>query len=124
VRGSQKRQKIIAVLHSTIDHKSINGFTEEDWCTKKRGRKLLIYSQTLENKSSFPPNPPAVLPPLELFCFVVDVVVRDGAALVHPPKSSSGATVGVGLLAGAPHPAPMSLAVRVSGTLIAMLAED
>ena len=88
-----------------------------------KGRKLQIYSQTLENKSSFPPKPP-VLPPLELFCFVVDVLVVDGAALVHPPKSSSGATVGVGLLAGAPHPAPMSLAVRVSGTLIAMPAED
>lgn len=43
-----------------------------------------------------------------------------GAALVQPPKSSSAATVGVGLGAalGAPQPLPMSLAVRVSGTLM------
>lgn len=54
---------------------------------------------------------------------VVAVVVDEmGAALVHPPKSSSAATVGAGLeladKAGAPQPAPMSLAVRVSGTFI------
>lgn len=48
---------------------------------------------------------------------VVVVPEVTGAALVHPPKSSSAATVGVGL--GAPQPWPMSLAVKVSGTFIA-----
>lgn len=48
-----------------------------------------------------------------------------GAALVHPPKSSSAATVGVGLAVelGAPQPLPMSLAVKVSGTFIIDEAE-
>lgn len=47
-----------------------------------------------------------------------------GAALAQPPKSSSAATVGAGLLAaavaGVPQPAPMSFAVNVSGTFIAL----
>lgn len=51
------------------------------------------------------------------------VVDEIGAALVHPPKSSSAATVGAcfeppDVEAVAPQPAPMSLAVRVSGTFI------
>lgn len=50
-------------------------------------------------------------------------MVAIGTALAHPPKSSSAATVGAGLdtvldAAGAPQPAPMSLAVNVSGTFI------
>jgi len=54
---------------------------------------------------------------------VVAVVIFEttGAALVHPPKSSSGATVAavvVDTVAGAPHPAPMSLEVNLSGILI------
>lgn len=74
---------------------------------------LIPYSHTLEKRSSAPPNPPAGL--VEL----VVVVVPDetGAALVQPPKSSSAATVGVGLGA-APQPLPMSLGVKVSGTFI------
>src|SRR5690242_10304246 len=47
--------------------------------------KRHAYSQTFENKSSFPPNPPAGLPALA----VVFVAVVVGAALLHPPKSSS-----------------------------------
>ena len=78
------------------------------------------YSQTLENKSSAPPNPPAGLD--EAFLLVVVVVDGIGAALAHPPKSSSAATVGAGLepaeRAGAPQPPPTSLAVSVSGTFI------
>jgi hypothetical protein len=55
---------------------------------------------------------------------LVVVVVFDeiGAALVQPPKSSSAATVGVGL-GGAPQPDPMSLAVNVSGTFIIEAAD-
>jgi hypothetical protein len=51
---------------------------------------LLFYSHTFENKSSFPPNPPAGLAD----CVVV---VCWGAALLQPPKSSSPP-------AGAPQP--------------------
>lgn len=91
----------------------------------------LIYSHTLENKSSFAANPPAagLLPPVLV---VVVVVLLTGAALVHPPKSSSGATVAaevvvvvvvVVLAAGAPQPAPMSRPVRVSGILIESVME-
>lgn len=80
------------------------------------------YSQTLENRSSAPPNPPAGLEGALVVVVVVVVVDEMGAALAHPPKSSSAATVGAGLepadKAGAPQPAPISLAVRVSGTFI------
>ena len=43
-----------------------------------------------------------------------------GAAVVKPPKSSSPETVGVGfvLVVEAPHPAPRSLAVSLSGICI------
>lgn len=55
------------------------------------------YSQTFENKSSFPPpNAPAGLPPCALFCVAVDAA---GAALLQPPKSSS--PPHAGLFAGA-----------------------
>lgn len=58
-----------------------------------------------------------------LILFVVAVVEDEtGAALVQPPKSSSAATARAGLepadADGAPQPAPMSLAVRVSGIFI------
>lgn len=57
------------------------------------------YSQTFENKSSFPPpNPPADLPPCGLFCVAADDEAA-GAALLHPPKSSS--PPHAGLFAGA-----------------------
>lgn len=53
---------------------------------------------------------------------VVLVPGEVGTALAHPPKSSSAATVGAGFEAaledGTPQPAPMSLAVNVSGTFI------
>jgi len=65
----------------------------------------------LENKSSFPPNPPGLPVPRP----------EAGAALVHPPKSSSDTTVGVDLVfitGGAPQPLPMSFAVNVSGTFM------
>lgn len=78
---------------------------------KPRGKKTDFYCQTLENRSSFPPNPPPGLPVPRL---------KVGAALVHPPKSSSATTVGVDLVfvtAGAPQP-PISLAVNVSGTFM------
>lgn len=66
----------------------------------------------MENRSSFPPNPPPGLPVPRL---------EAGAALVHPPKSSSATTVGVDLafvIGGAPQPLPISLAVIVSGTFM------
>jgi hypothetical protein len=50
----------------------------------------LLYSHTFENKSSFPPNPPAGLDGCVVVCW--------GAALLQPPKSSSPAA------AGAPQP--------------------
>lgn len=73
----------------------------------------------MEKRSSDPPpNPPAGLE------VEVEVVPDEtGAALVQPPKSSSAATVGVGL-DGAPQPLPMSLAVRVSGSFIMLDADD
>lgn len=77
------------------------------------------YSHTLEKRSSAPPNPPAGL--VGLVVAVAEVVPDEtGAALVHPPKSSSTATVGAGFGAalGAPQPLLMSFAVRVSGTRI------
>lgn len=71
----------------------------------------LYYSQTLENKSSAPANPPTGL--------VVATGDELGTALAHPPKSSSEVTVGSGFEEdAAPQPVPMSLAVRVSGTFI------
>lgn len=75
-----------------------------------------VYSQTLEKRSSDPPNPPAGL---EVFV-LGGVGLETGAALAQPPKSSSAATVGAGFAAGvgAPHPFPRSLGVRVSGTFI------
>lgn len=59
----------------------------------------IVYSQTLEKRSSDPPNPPDLL-------FVLVVGLETGAALAQPPKSSSAATVGAGLEAalGAPQP--------------------
>lgn len=47
----------------------------------------IAHSQTFENKSSFPPNPPAGLLALVFAVLVVAAVV--GAALLQPPKSSS-----------------------------------
>lgn len=78
-----------------------------------------FYSQTFEKRSSAPPNPPAD------FELVVAVVVEDtGAALVQPPKSSSAATVGVGLaVEDVLHPLLISLAVKVSGILIMLDVE-
>lgn len=76
---------------------------------------MSIYSQTLEKRSSAPPKPPAGLGGL------LEVGVgpaETGAALAHPPKSSSAVTVGAGLGSGAPQPPPMSAAVKVSGTFI------
>lgn len=79
------------------------------------------YSQTLENKSSAPLNPPAGLGGGAL---VVVVAAETGAALVQPPKSSSVATVGAGfeVAAGeeawAPQPPPKSFGVSVSGTFM------
>lgn len=73
------------------------------------------------------PNPPAGLVDIVdvvvvvVLVVVVAVTAGSGAALAHPPKSSSAATVGEDLAAdaaGAPHPLPMSLAVNVSGTFI------
>ena len=60
----------------------------------------IVYSQTLEKRSSDPPNPPALL------FVLVEVGLETGAALAQPPKSSSAATVGAGLEAalGAPQP--------------------
>lgn len=57
--------------------------------------------------------------------FVVVLLEGTGAALAHPPKSSSAATVGAGLeeFMLLPQPAPISPAVKVSGTFI-MDAED
>lgn len=83
---------------------------------KKKG---VLYSHTLEKRSSAPPpNPPAGLE------VVVEVVPEEtGAALVQPPKSSSAATVGVGL-DGAPQPLPISLAVKVSGRFIMLEVDD
>jgi hypothetical protein len=54
----------------------------------------LIYSQTFENRSSLPPNPPAGFE--GAFDCVVVVVCAEavGAALLQPPKSSSCATCG------------------------------
>ena len=75
---------------------------------------LQTYSQTLEKRSSDPPNPPDLL-------FVLVVGLETGAALAQPPKSSSAATVGAGLEAvrlGAPQPWPTSFGVKVSGTFI------
>lgn len=79
-----------------------------------------LYSQTLEKRSSDPPNPPA-----GLLVLVVGVGLETGAALAQPPKSSSAATVAAGLGAGvgAPQPLPRSLGVRVSGTFIIDAAE-
>lgn len=79
--------------------------------------EIPFYSHTLEKRSSDPPNPPAGL--VELF--EVEVGPEEtGAALVHPPKSSSAATVGAGLDAALdiPQPPPISLAVSVSGSFI------
>lgn len=77
---------------------------------------VLAYCQTFENKSSVPPNPPAVL------VEVVVVSVEIGIALAHPPKSSSPETVGGDLAAvldvDIPQPEPISLAVSVSGIFI------
>jgi hypothetical protein len=74
----------------------------------------ILYSQTLEKRSSDPANPP------DLLFVLVEVVLETGAALAQPPKSSSAATVGAGLEAalGAPQPWPTSLGVKVSGTFI------
>jgi hypothetical protein len=72
------------------------------------------HSQTLEKRSSDPPNPP-----VGLLVLVDGVWLETGAALAQPPKSSSAATVGAGLgAAGAPQPLPMSCGVKVSGTFI------
>lgn len=74
----------------------------------------ILYSQTLEKRSSDPPNPP------DLLFVLVEVGLETGAALAQPPKSSSAATVGAGLEAalGAPQPWPTSFGVKVSGTFI------
>lgn len=61
------------------------------------------------------------MPLLELlFPFLIGA----GVGSAHPPKSSSAATAGAGLVAGegAPQPLPMSFAVKVSGTFIADVA--
>ncbi len=54
-----------------------------------------FYSQTFEKRSSLPPNPPP--PPVGLLCADGGLLAAGvtGAALLHPPKSSSGATFGV-----------------------------
>lgn len=84
-----------------------------------------FYSQTFENKSSDPPNPP-----LGLAVFADEGAVGRltgagaGAALAQPPKSSSPETTGAGFdAAGAPHPLPKSFAVNVAGTRIESAAE-
>lgn len=88
-----------------------------------------VYSQTFENKSSAPLNPPpgglGGIPPIsDVVVVVVVVAVVDeetGAALVQPPKSSSAVTVvgGFGSVElGAPQPEPMSLGVSFSGTFM------
>ena len=49
----------------------------------------IAHSQTFENKSSFPPNPPAGLLALVFAVLVLVVAAVVGAALLQPPKSSS-----------------------------------
>ena len=56
----------------------------------------LYHSQTFENRSSLPPNPPPGFDPEVAFAGG-----DTGAALFHPPKSSSAVTLGA---AGAPNP--------------------
>ena len=58
--------------------------------------QLPLHSQTLENKSSLPPNPPPGFDPEVIF-----LGGDTGAALFHPPKSSSAVTL---CAAGAPNP--------------------
>lgn len=86
----------------------------ELWTSCKEDR---VYSQTLEKRSSDPPNPPDL---------VLFVVLETGAALVQPPKSSSAATAGAGLedALGAPQPWPTSFGVNVSGTFIMDAGEN
>ena len=57
---------------------------------------ITSYSQTFENKSSLPPKPPPPPPPPCLLCAGRGLVLAgvSGAALLHPPKSSSGVTLG------------------------------
>ena len=57
----------------------------------------ITHSQTFENKSSFVANPVAGLVPAAGVA---------GAALLHPPKSSSALTLGGAWLAGANPPPP------------------
>lgn len=80
-------------------------------------RTVSIHSQTFENKSSAPPNPPAGFVALVTPPPPTPPPPETGAALSQPPKSSSPDIVGAGF-EGAPQPAPTSFAVRVSGTFI------
>ena len=59
-------------------------------------RTSQLHSQTFENKSSLPENPPLLL--ADLLCCGSGLLAAGvgGAALLQPPKSSSCATVGVG----------------------------
>ena len=67
---------------------------------RTRSPQPIHYSQTFENKSSFPPpNPPAGLLACALACAAVVDEAAAGVALLQPPKSSS--PPHAGLLAGA-----------------------
>jgi hypothetical protein len=77
-----------------------------------------IYSQTFENKSSLPPNPPAGFD-VVFDCVVVFVCAGAvGAALLQPPKSSSCATC------GAPHPGLLGAACDVAAGAAGWLGAD
>jgi hypothetical protein len=85
----------------------------------EHGHPTNSYSQTFENKSSLPPNPLAGFA-AALVCVVVGAgVLVVGAALLHPPKSSSCATC------GAPHPGLFGAACDVAAGAAGWLgAED
>lgn len=66
----------------------------------------MYYSQTLENRSSPPPNPPpAGFDEDAAACGGLEAAGETGAALLHPPKSSSGVTLG-GAFGVLPDPTP------------------
>ena len=81
----------------------------------------------MENRSSAPPNPPTGLED-DAGGAVGASNGEAGTALVHPPKSSSVATVGArffdagGDVTGADQSRPTSFAVKVSGTFIIEVA--
>lgn len=125
-RGTSSRGvRITETIHIGLAP-SLNGHLSIICNRRINNTRKMNYCQTLENRSSVPPNPPAGLGgafEVVVVVVVVVIVVETGAALAQPPKSSSAATVGAGFElaageAGAPQPAPMSLAVSVSGTFI------